>query len=108
MAVESVAESLQPLTELDRTLHEPGRLLIMSFLTVLKSADFLFLLRKTGLTRGNLSSHMRRLEDAGHVEVEKKFVDRLPVTAYHLTEHGRQAFSLYRKSMLEVLGGLPD
>jgi DNA-binding transcriptional ArsR family regulator len=101
------ADLLHPLTELDRTLHEPGRLLIMSFLWVLKSADFLFLLRHTGLTRGNLSSHMSRLEKAGYVDVEKKFVEKIPLTVYHLTPEGRTAFAGYRKKMMAALGGLP-
>jgi DNA-binding MarR family transcriptional regulator len=102
----AAAEALRPLTEIDRTLHEPGRLLIMSFLWVVKSADFLFLLRHTGLTRGNLSSHMSKLESAGYVEVEKKFVEKTPMTVYHLTEAGRAAFRAYRDSMMDVLGAL--
>ena len=79
----------------------------VAFLWVAESADFLFLLRQTGLTRGNLSSHVGRLEKAGYVEVEKKFVDKIPLTVYHLTDAGREAFRTYRASMLEVLGGLP-
>lgn len=107
MTDDSPAEALRPLAELDRTLHEPGRLLIMAFLWVVKSADFLFLLRQTELTRGNLSSHMSRLEKAGFIEVEKKFVEKIPLTVYHLTDEGRTAFSAYRDSLMEVLGGLP-
>ncbi len=107
MTDDSPAEALRPLAELDRTLHEPGRLLIMAFLWVVKSADFLFLLRQTELTRGNLSSHMSRLEKAGFVEVEKKFVEKIPLTVYHLTDEGRAAFGAYRDSLMEVLGGLP-
>jgi DNA-binding MarR family transcriptional regulator len=100
-------DALRSLTEIDRTLHEPGRLSIMSHLWVLKSADFLFLLRHTGLTRGNLSSHMSKLEQAGYVEVEKKFVEKMPLTVYHLTDAGRAAFAAYRDCMMEALGGLP-
>jgi len=108
VADDAPADTLRPLSQLDRVLHEPGRLLIMSFLWVVKSADFLFLLRQTGLTRGNLSSHMSRLEQAGYVEVEKKFVDKMPLTAYHLTDAGRDAFGSYRKNMMDALGGLPE
>ena len=108
MATDSPADALRPLAELDRTLHEPGRLLIMAFLWVVKSADFLFLLRQTGLTRGNLSSHMSRLEKAGYVDVEKKFVDKTPLTVYHLTEKGRAAFRAYRDNMMGVLESLPQ
>ncbi|MGD8331155.1 MAG: transcriptional regulator [Acidobacteriota bacterium] len=105
---DSAADALHPLTELDRLLHEPGRLLIMSFLWVTTSADFLFLLRHTGLTRGNLSSHMSKLEAAGYVEVEKKFVDKTPLTVYHLTDTGREAFRAYRAGLMDALGALPD
>lgn len=107
MSADSPADVLRPLADLDRTLHEPGRLLIMAFLWVVKSADFLFLLRQTGLTRGNLSSHMSRLEQAGYVEVEKKFVEKTPLTVYHLTKDGRAAFRSYRKDMMGVLESLP-
>ena len=58
---------------IDKLIHEPARLLIMSNLAVVESADFLFLLGQTGLTFGNLSSHMSRLEEAGYLKVEKKF-----------------------------------
>ena len=56
----------------------PARLLVMSHLSILESADFLYLVRQTGLTRGNLSSQMRKLQDTGYVDIEKTFVDRLP------------------------------
>lgn len=101
-------DGLEGLSEIDRLLHEPARLQIMAHLRVLESADFLFLERHTGLTRGNLSSHMRKLEEAGHVEVEKKFVDRTPVTVYRLTDSGRAAFDAYRDRILDALGGLGD
>ena len=94
------------LTEIDRLVHEPARLLILAHLSLLESADFLFLLRQTGLTRGNLSSHVRKLEDAGYVDVEKSFVDRLPLTVYRLTETGRAAVQVYRLHMNEVLAAL--
>lgn len=101
-------EGLDSLSGLDRTLHEPARLQIMAHLYILEAADFLFLLRRTGLTKGNLSSHVRKLEEAGYVAVEKKFVDRHPVTTYALTGAGRVAFSTYRDTILEALGALVD
>lgn len=94
------------LTTIDRTIHEPARLLIMAYLSVLESADFLFLLRQTGLTRGNLSTHARKLEEAGYVAVEKSFVDRLPLTVYRLTDEGRAALEIYRKEMTNVLASM--
>ena len=97
---------LKQLLEIDRTIHEPARLLVLSHLSALDSADFLYLLRQTGLTRGNLSSHMRKLENAGFVDVEKTFVDRLPLTLYQLTEAGREAFAQYQEEMRKVLDAL--
>jgi DNA-binding MarR family transcriptional regulator len=103
-----VPDGLDALADLDRLLHEPARLQIMAHLFVLEAADFLFLRRRTGLTKGNMSSHIRRLEEAGYVRVEKKFVERMPVTSYALTETGRTAFSAYRAKMLGALGALGE
>ena len=88
---------------IDRLIHEPARLLIMSYLAVVESADFLFLQSQTGLTFGNLSSHLSRLEEAGYVSVEKKFVGKKPNTILSLTGTGRQAFDRYRRQMMEML-----
>jgi DNA-binding MarR family transcriptional regulator len=90
---------------LDRLIHEPARLAIMANLFVVESGDFVFLLNRTRLTNGNLSSHMTRLEEAGYVEVRKEFVDRKPRTMYRLTPRGRRAFDRYREEIREVLGG---
>lgn len=108
MPSDAPLDGLQRLSEIDRLLHEPARLQIMAHLFVLESADFLFLLRQTGLTKGNLSSHVRKLEEAGYVEVEKKFVDRHPVTAYRLTPQGREAVTTYRATILEALDALGE
>jgi len=90
---------LPPVKEIDRLIHEPARLIIMANLYVVESADFLYLMNQTGLTFGNLSSHMSRLEEAGYIEVEKSFVDKRPNTRLSLTEAGRVAFDEYRASM---------
>jgi len=103
MANESLEKKLISLEDIDRVVHEPARLLILCHLYVLKSADFLYLLRNTGLTRGNLSAHMRKLESAGYVDVEKTFVDRLPLTVFRLTRVGRSALRRYRKQMTSGL-----
>lgn len=92
--------------DFDRVIHEPARLIIMSHLYVLDRADFLFLKRQTGLTWGNLSSHITKLETAGYVEVIKKFVDRKPYTLIQLTEEGREAFRLYQHQMKHVFEGI--
>ena len=92
---------------IDRLVHEPARLLIMSYLYVVESADFVFLMRQTGLTWGNLSSHLTKLEEARYVEIIKGFRGRKPHTMLRLTEKGREAFGEYRRSMQQVLGEMP-
>lgn len=94
--------------EIDKLIHEPARLLIMANLYVLDSADFLFLMNRTGLTFGNLSSHMKKLEESGYIEVVKEFVGRKPHTMLRLTENGREAFRDYRRRMGEFLDDLPE
>lgn len=101
-------DDLMRLANLDRIIHEPGRLAVVSYLSVVEEADFIFLLEQTGLTRGNLSSHMAKLEGAGYVEVDKTFVDKIPRTTYRLTPAGRDAFMKYRRGLLDSLGDLPD
>jgi DNA-binding MarR family transcriptional regulator len=75
---------------LDRLIHEPGRLAILTVLSSVRDADFVFLQRTTGLTKGNLSSHLTKLEDAGLVTIEKRFVRKKPNTNVALTAEGRQ------------------
>jgi|LSQX01.1.fsa_nt_gb DNA-binding MarR family transcriptional regulator len=102
------ADATRALADLDRTVHAPGRLLILATLYVAAELDFNYLLGHTGLTRGNLSSHVARLEQEGYVEVHKTFVDRRPLTLYRLTRQGRRAFSAYRRQLLDALEALPD
>jgi DNA-binding MarR family transcriptional regulator len=91
--------------DIDRLIHEPARLLLMTNLYVVEEADFVFLARRTGLTAGNISSHMARLEQAGYVAVDKTFVGKRPRTVYALTRAGRDAFELYRATVNELLAG---
>lgn len=91
--------ALEPLRDLDRLIHEPARLMILSVLYVTAGADFTFLARQTGLTLGNLSSHVTKLEDAGYVEVEKTFKGKRPNTLLRLTERGRAEFTAYRERL---------
>jgi DNA-binding transcriptional ArsR family regulator len=83
---EMAGTDVQPIAEIDRLIHEPARLMIMAVLYAVESADFVFLLRQTGLTRGNLSSHMSRPEAAGYVDIEREFVDKMPRTLLRLTD----------------------
>lgn len=99
---------LQPIADIDRLVHEPARLMILAVLYVVERADFVFLMRQTGLTRGNLSSHMSKLEAAGYIDIQKEFVEKIPRTLLRLTDSGREAFQAYRQDMLQVLEDLPD
>ena len=87
----------------DRIIHEPARFNIMAYLSVVQSADFTFLQTQTGLTWGNLSSHINKLETAGYMVVDKEFVGKKPHTMLHLTDKGRAAFSDYRRNMRKAL-----
>ncbi len=92
---------------IDRLIHEPARLALVGALAVVRDADFVYLIRETGLTKGNLASHTDKLEQAGYIEIEKTFVDKTPRTLYRLTRKGKAALRKYRRTMLDLLGGLP-
>ena len=98
-----MTDDLRGLTELDRLIHEPARLLIVTILSTVESADFLFLQRETELTKGNLSAHLSKLESAGYVNIEKTFKGKLPLTVCKLTEAGQQAFDGYRQQMQDFI-----
>ena len=89
----------EQLANLDRRVHDPTRLAILTALSACERADFLFLLRITGLTKGNLSSHLSKLEEAGLVEIEKRFVGKKTQTLVRLSDAGRQAIDSYWKEM---------
>jgi len=97
---------LQAIEDIDRTIHAPTRLKILAYLSVVESTDFTFLLNQTGLTRGNLSANLRKLEDAGYISIQKEFVDRIPRTLICLTDSGREAIHEYRQNMQWVLNEL--
>ncbi len=105
---ETLPTDLAALNDIDRLIHEPGRLMLMALLYVVQSADFTFLMSQTGLTWGNLSAHMTRLEEAGYIQVEKSFKGRRPNTMLSLTPKGRQAFKTYRQNMKHILDDLPE
>ena len=90
--------------DIDRMVHEPARYLILSLLYVLESGDFLFIQNQSGLTKGNLSSHISKLEDAGYVRVVKRFVGKKPHTMLKITPAGRMAFEDYRRTMSGIIG----
>lgn len=93
---------------LDRVLHEPSRLLIATLLHAVESADFLFLLHESGLSKGNLSSHLSKLETSGYVAIEKTFRGKIPMTICRLTPAGREALRRYRDQLKRLVATLPE
>ena len=94
------------LQSLDRLVHEPSRLAILVALSACDKADFLFLLNITGLTKGNLSSHLSKLGEAGLVAIEKKFEGKTPVTYAKLTLEGKEALKEYWSSLDKARAGI--
>jgi DNA-binding transcriptional ArsR family regulator len=88
-----------PIEEIDKVIHEPARMKIMSNLYFVESMDAIFLLRQTGFTWGNLATHTKKLEAVGYIEVKKEFIKRKPHTMFILTKKGRDAFESYIKKM---------
>ncbi len=98
-----MTQPLRDLTDVDRIIHEPARLMIAALLYAAAQADFLYLLNETGLTRGNLSSHLTKLEEAGYLKIEKTFRGKTPQTLCSLTDAGRAAFEAYRKQLSQIV-----
>ncbi|MBL8232607.1 MAG: transcriptional regulator [Bryobacterales bacterium] len=107
MGTELDGNHMQSLAELDRLVHEPGRLLVMACLYVVEQADYLYVLKQTGLTQGNLSSHLTKLESGGYLKAEKSFQGKVPRTQLALTNTGREAFRKYRAQIVKALSDLP-
>ena len=99
---------VRPLADINQVIHAPARLMILAYLYVVESADYVFLMRLTGLTWGNLSTHLAKLEDAGYVVIKKGYKGRKPHTTIRLSNPGRSAFQKYKRSMKQVLDDLPD
>jgi DNA-binding MarR family transcriptional regulator len=96
-------QQIRAITELDRVIHEPGRLMIVSILFAVDRTDFLYLQHETGMNKGTLSSHISRLEEARYVEVEKTYRGKVPQTLLRLTAAGRKAFEQYRRNLKQAL-----
>ena len=95
-------DEIRDVINFDRLIHEPARLAIMAVLSACESADFVYLLNVTGLGKGNLSSHLSKLREAGYITVAKGFKGRYPNTSCALTAEGRKAFNDYRKQYLAL------
>ena len=98
-----MSADLRDLASVDRLIHEPARLMIVAILYAVESADFLYLQRETDLTKGNLSSHLSKLESAGYVEIEKTYRGKIPLTVCRLTDEGRQSFENYRQQLKDFV-----
>ncbi len=89
--------------DIDKIIHEPGRLMILLHLYIVEKADFIYLMKQTGLSKGNLSSHLSKLEEAGYIEIGKEFIEKIPHTFLSLTEYGRAAFAGYKETIIKLL-----
>lgn len=91
------------LLNIDRMIHEPARLLIILHLYVVDNMDFTFLMNQTGITQGNLSAHLMKLEEANYVKIEKKFVGKRPNTQISITRTGKIAYEKYCQQIAKFL-----
>ena len=98
-----MSAKIQPLAEIDRIIHEPARLMIVALLAAVEEADFQYLRQATGLTQGNLSTHLTKLNEAGYVAIEKTFRGKYPLTICRLTERGKEVLDNYRKIIKAAL-----
>ena len=98
-----MSNELRSLAGVNRLIHEPSRSSILAILAVVESADFLYLQRETGLTKGNLSVHLSKLEEAGYIGIEKTYYGKIPITLCRLTAEGRQAFDEYRSQLKQFI-----
>jgi len=99
-----INESWADLAAVDKLIHEPARLAVMAILDAVESADFLYLQRATGLTKGNQSVHLQKLEEAGLIEIQKTFQGKYPRTLCKLTQKGKEAFAEYKDQLKGVFG----
>jgi DNA-binding MarR family transcriptional regulator len=102
----SADRDLGPIADIDRAIHSPARLRIMAYLAAIDSVDFIFLMNQVGLTRGNLSSHLNTLAEAGYITIQKEFVEKVPRTLIRLTPEGRAAIQHYREQMRTIIDEL--
>jgi DNA-binding HxlR family transcriptional regulator len=101
---EPVTEPETELPDLNPVIHGKLRLALLSLLSTVEEAEFTWLRAKTNSTDGNLGAQLLKLEEAGYVAVEKKFVLRKPQTLYRMTEVGRQALTDYVQALKQLLG----
>jgi DNA-binding transcriptional ArsR family regulator len=98
-----MSSDLRSLADVDRLIHEPSRSTILAILAVVESADFLYLQRETSLTKGNLSVHLSKLEEAGYIKIEKTYRGKIPLTLCRITGEGSKAFITYRNQLKQFV-----
>jgi DNA-binding MarR family transcriptional regulator len=103
-----MSSEIRRATVIDRLIHEPSRMQIMAILYAGEQVSFLYLLGETGLTRGNLSNHLTRLEQGAYIRIEKSFRGKIPQTLLSITPEGRSAFQIYRKQLKLLADALPS
>ncbi|MCK4234894.1 transcriptional regulator [candidate division WOR-3 bacterium] len=92
-------------SEVNRLIHSPIRLGIMTILNYLVEASFNYLKKKLNVTDGNLSSHLVKLEEAGYIDIKKKFIDKKPHTSYQITRKGEKALRKYIEQLEGIIKG---
>ena len=97
-----------PLGDLNQIIHAPARLRILMMLYVVESLDYVFLKNQTGLSWGNLATHLKKLEDAGYIVVNKGYQGKKPQSQIELTPNGRDAFRSYKNTLQQIFDDLPE
>ena len=100
--------SAESVPEVDVLLHEPARLRILALLALVDEADFMYVLRRTGLSRGNLSVQLGRLESAGTIGLHRQLEKNRPRTTYFLTREGLDSLRVYKHALLNLIAPFPD
>ena len=95
-------ERLQAILDLDRLVHEPARLAILSVLSGVEWAEFKMVEALTKLTKGNLSSHLAKLEEGGYVAIHKGYRGKVPLTTLSITKQGREALDRYWEQLRQA------
>ena len=97
-----------PLANIDQIIHAPARLMILVTLYVVESLDYVFLKNQTGLSWGNIATHLNKLENAGYIEISKGYQGKKPQSLIRLTSQGRDAFKKYKNKLQSIMDDLPE
>lgn len=108
MIDDSTRSAVDGVLAVDRLVHEPARLAILTVLSGAEQVEFGFLETVCRLSKGNLSSHLTKLETAGLVAIEKTFRGRKPLTRVAITDDGRASLSRYRRQLAALVGGIDN